>query len=302
MNLKKISAIIVCVLFLIPNTTFATKYVFSDVPEGHNNFLAIDWLKQNQVVDGYIDGSFQPNKEVNRAEGLKMIFKCLEIDTELESEPESFPDVPDESWFAKYVKKAQELSVVNGYEDGYFRPENKINRVEALKIIFELTGDELVEPEEDPYADTPKDSWFAKYALKAKEKTVLDMNLDGNVHPEDNLTRGDIAEMIYRVKKSDEGYFFGKITYYGGYFHGRTTAFGETFDENGMTAAHLTLPYNTVVKVTNKENGKELEVRITDRGPYTKGRILDLAKAAFLEIAELEEGYVHGQYQIIETP
>lgn len=290
----------ILIFLLSVSTVNAEKQVFSDVSEGHPNFMAIDWLKQNKIINGYMDGSFQPDKKINRAEALKMIFKCLEINTENTQTGQIFPDVPDESWFAEYVKKAKELGIVGGYEDGYFRPENNINRAEALKIIFELSGEQMMEPLENPFADVPKEAWFAKYANSAKEKTVLDVNLSGNIHPEDYITRGDVAELIYRTKKSEEGVRFGKVTFYGDAFHGRGTAFGETFDQNAMTAAHLTLPYNTMIKVTNSENGKSVEVRINDRGPFTEGRILDLSKAAFELIAHPGEGYVYGQYEIIE--
>lgn len=289
------------VLFLMPCEAKAGKFIFSDVEEGHVNFIAINWLKQNNIVNGYIDGSFDPDKKVNRAEALKMIFKCLNVSVDQVQAEQPFPDVPNESWFANYVKKAKELGVVNGYQDGYFRPENNMNKAEALKVIFEILGTKLKTSEEDPFADVPKDSWFSSYAQIAKEKTILDINLDNNVHLEEYLTRGGIAEMIYRAKMSNQGIKFGKITFYSDSFNGNGTAFGETFDNNAMTAAHLTLPYNTIVKVTNLENGKTVEVRINDRGPFTEGRVLDLSKAAFEQIAYLGSGYVHGQYEIIES-
>ncbi|MBU1992562.1 septal ring lytic transglycosylase RlpA family protein [Patescibacteria group bacterium] len=280
----------------------AERFIFSDVAEGHKNFVAIEWLRNNNVVSGYLDGSFKPEKEVNRAEALKMVFRCLEIETDLEGEVESFPDVPEESWFSEYVKKAQEMGIVSGYEDGYFRPENTVNLAETLKITFETFGTYPETVEENPFNDVPMDSWFAPYVQAAKEKTALWINLDGNIHPENHLTRGDIADLIYKIKTKNSGNAFGKITYYGGGFNGRGTAFGEIFDENEMTAAHLTLPHNSMVKVTNLENGKEVTVRINDRGPHTEGRVLDLAKAAFEKIAHPGEGLIYGKYEILSTP
>ncbi|MBQ1079788.1 septal ring lytic transglycosylase RlpA family protein [Nocardiopsis sp. B62] len=75
-----------------------------------------------------------------------------------------------------------------------------------------------------------------------------------------------------------------EASFYGDGFHGATTANGETFDTYGMTAAHKTLPFNTMVKVTNPNNGKSVTVRINDRGPFIAGRCLDLSTAAFDEI------------------
>lgn len=75
-----------------------------------------------------------------------------------------------------------------------------------------------------------------------------------------------------------------QASFYGDGFHGATTANGETFDTYGMTAAHKTLPFDTMVKVTNPTNGKSVTVRINDRGPYIDGRCLDLSTAAFDQI------------------
>lgn len=73
-------------------------------------------------------------------------------------------------------------------------------------------------------------------------------------------------------------------SWYGPGFHGRLTANGERYDMYAMTAAHKTLPFGTIVKVTNVRNGKSIKVRINDRGPYVGKRVIDLSKAAHLAI------------------
>jgi rare lipoprotein A len=72
----------------------------------------------------------------------------------------------------------------------------------------------------------------------------------------------------------------GIASWYGPRFHGRRTASGEVFDQNRLTAAHRTLPLGAIVDVTNVENGRAVEVRINDRGPYVRGRVIDLSRAA----------------------
>lgn len=72
----------------------------------------------------------------------------------------------------------------------------------------------------------------------------------------------------------------GAASWYGLKFHGRRTASGERFDMNGFTAAHRTLPFGTLVRVRSLVNGREVEVRINDRGPHVAGRIIDLSRAA----------------------
>ena len=82
----------------------------------------------------------------------------------------------------------------------------------------------------------------------------------------------------------------GKGSYYGGKFHGRRTASGERYDKNALTAAHKTLPFGTIVRVTAEWNQKSVEVRITDRGPFKKGRVIDLSTAAAAELSMLSKG------------
>lgn len=82
----------------------------------------------------------------------------------------------------------------------------------------------------------------------------------------------------------------GVASWYGPGFQGKTTANGETFDTNGFTAAHRTLPFNSRVLVVNTLNDKSVTVRINDRGPYAKDRIIDLSKTAAKRLDMIEQG------------
>ncbi|MEN8159509.1 MAG: septal ring lytic transglycosylase RlpA family protein, partial [Myxococcota bacterium] len=82
----------------------------------------------------------------------------------------------------------------------------------------------------------------------------------------------------------------GVASWYGPDFHGRATANGETYDMNDMTAAHRNLPFDSVVEVRNRDNGRKVRVRINDRGPFAKGRIIDLSRAAAAEIGLVRSG------------
>lgn len=99
---------------------------------------------------------------------------------------------------------------------------------------------------------------------------------------------------------SSEHVFTGIASYYGKEFHGRKTASGEPFDMDALTAAHRTLPFNTMVRVTNFKNGKSVTVRINDRGPFIAGRIIDLSQAAAKAIGLLSIGQV--AVEIINHP
>ncbi len=88
----------------------------------------------------------------------------------------------------------------------------------------------------------------------------------------------------------------GVASYYGRRFHGRRTANGERFDMNAFTAAHKTLPFGSIVEVTNPRTGKSVVVRINDRGPFTPGRTIDLSRAAAEEIGLVRRG--HGTVEL----
>ena len=92
----------------------------------------------------------------------------------------------------------------------------------------------------------------------------------------------------------------GRASYYGDPYHGRATANGETFDKNKMTAAHRTLPFNTWVRVENQLNGRKVDVRINDRGPFVGGRLIDLSEGAAREIDMILSGVAPVRLEIIK--
>lgn len=94
----------------------------------------------------------------------------------------------------------------------------------------------------------------------------------------------------------------GIASWYGSDFNGRLTANGEVYDMYKMTAAHKTLPLGTVVKVTNQDNGMTAEVRINDRGPYVKGRIIDLSRTAGRAIGMREAGTANVKLEVVRWP
>ncbi|RJP24123.1 MAG: septal ring lytic transglycosylase RlpA family protein [Candidatus Abyssobacteria bacterium SURF_5] len=84
--------------------------------------------------------------------------------------------------------------------------------------------------------------------------------------------------------------YYGVASWYGHEFHGRSTANGERFNMNALTAAHRTFPFGTRVRVTNLRNGRKCVVRINDRGPWIRGREIDLSYAAARDLGMLNTG------------
>lgn len=91
----------------------------------------------------------------------------------------------------------------------------------------------------------------------------------------------------------------GKATYYGHSAHGRRTASGERHNKDSMICAHRTLPFGTRIRVKNPANGKEVIVRVTDRGPFGKGLVLDLSQAAARELGIIRQGIAKVEYTVL---
>jgi uncharacterized secreted protein with C-terminal beta-propeller domain len=166
---------------------------FSDVQERDLKYDAIQYLKSEQVIEGYQDGTFKPNNRINRAEFTKIIIASLytqqEIDNCLAVTNLSYPDVPQDSWFAPYVCVASQNGIVSGYPDGTFRPADNINFAEASKIIsesFDTNSSTLTE----------SDEWYSNYVASLQAASAIPSTIDS---VEIQITRGDMSEMIYRL-------------------------------------------------------------------------------------------------------
>lgn len=180
---------------------------FTDVPEYHPYEAAITELYCRGIINGYSDETFRPGNSVNRAEFLKMMYEAGgdSIDSNIDL---PFPDVPENEWYAKYVKVAYENGIIDGYPDGTFKPENTINFAEASKMIANyFFGDQLFQ-EGDIYNPcyyelfTEEGEWFNDYLFTLDNKCILpgyvlmgDYGFDASIE----VSRGDMAEMIYRT-------------------------------------------------------------------------------------------------------
>ena len=104
------------------------------------------------------------------------------------------------------------------------------------------------------------------------------------------------------TKKNSKNIFYGVSSFYGlnDGFDGNLTANGEVFDKDGISAAHKTLPLNTIVKVTNLENGKTVRMEINDRGPYIEGRVLDCSYGAALKLDFVNQGTTNVKIEVIK--
>lgn len=95
---------------------------------------------------------------------------------------------------------------------------------------------------------------------------------------------------------------YGNASWYASSLHGRKTASGECYDKDDFTGAHRELPFGTMVKVKNLNNGKEVIVRVNDRGPFIKSRIIDLSRAAAITLGILNMGTARVSVEVISLP
>ena len=114
-----------------------------------------------------------------------------------------------------------------------------------------------------------------------------------------NNQKPAILKSNSKINKSQK-VFYGISSYYGQKFHGKLPANGEVFDMYGLTAAHKTLPLNTIIRVTNKANDNSLIIRVNDRGPYVGNRILDCSYGAALKLDFLNQGTAEIKIEVIE--
>ena len=113
-----------------------------------------------------------------------------------------------------------------------------------------------------------------------------------------NLSKN--SKKTYKKNSSNTNKLRGISSWYGPNFHGKLTANGEVYDMYGTTAAHKTLPLNTIVRVTNLENGKSIILKINDRGPYVGDRILDCSFGAAKKLGFDNQGTTSVEIDIIE--
>ncbi len=186
--------LIIFILMSLP----AAAASFPDVPKDHVNYEAVEFLREKGVIEGYPDGTFGPERMVNRAEAMKVITLATELDITGDYEP-LFPDVRENDWFFQYVMAAQHKGIVEGYGDGEFKPSRTVSLSESLKMLIESAGIETDTPDSDVFVDVKKNDWFAPYLHYASKHNMIFADDYGKVYPHLEMTRADFAELAYRM-------------------------------------------------------------------------------------------------------
>lgn len=163
---------------------------FTDVSSDYSYLDAVNFVKTEGIVQGYSDGTYKPDNNINRAEFTKILIGAAYFDEMATAGgSDCFSDVSAADWFAKYVCFAKDRGIIGGYPDGTFKPAQNINIAEALKITLEVYFDSI--------PDAPGD-WFQKYWNFADTENYL---LTEWTSAASGLTRGAMAELIYRINQ-----------------------------------------------------------------------------------------------------
>jgi len=163
----------------------------NDISDETPRDLKIKALNRLGVINGYDDGTYQPTKKINRAEFLKILVGSAYPDEVVSGGENCFSDVRND-WYSKYVCLAKDKGIVEGYEDGSFKPSQEINAVEALKIIMEtLHKDKIVDKDGE---------WWRKYWDAAESMDVVTDDIEDQG---EHIDRGQMAEMVYNAMSED---------------------------------------------------------------------------------------------------
>lgn len=168
----------------------------SDI-SNHKNQKAIQYLYDQKIIQGYKDGTFQPERTLNRAELLKILVSSTGTTPDHNQYNNCFPDVQDQ-WFAPSICYAKEKNWVKGYKDGTFKPEKKVNRIEAITMLINSQGYQTPKTITTPvFDDVDITQWYAPFLQTAKDNQLLE-ETSGNFNIKGPMTRSAIAESIYR--------------------------------------------------------------------------------------------------------
>jgi hypothetical protein len=205
------------VTILLPVSAFALDYtnttlLYTDAPFAPAESAAISVLTNLHAVEGNPDGTFRPERTLNRAEFLKIVLASApNIRVSLSDAANCFPDVRQQDWFSPYVCLAQKRGIVSGYPDGTFGPANPVNYAEALKMLGELYEVMRFCAEESStdgcirwsdYREQYPSPWYASYAQVAADRgTALPINLSYATP----LTRGQMARLAAAYRADHDG-------------------------------------------------------------------------------------------------
>jgi len=197
--MKKSLLFSIILSLLFSSSTYAAE--FTDLPNDHANYVSITQLSDGGILKGYDDGSFKPDKILNRVEALKVILEGADINSDDDVSESPFSDVAQEQWFAKYVLRAKYLGIVKGNPDGSFEPDRQVKRVEFIKMLLEANRFRKEKWEgQQLYNDIPGEAWYTPYMNYAGKAGLVLPDSSNNLNPEKAVTRAEMSEILYLMR------------------------------------------------------------------------------------------------------
>ncbi len=178
-------AVIIAVIMIVGAAL--TVSAFSDVEDGYKHETAINTLTQLGVIGGYEDGTFKPDANLERDEMAKLVYVLYTTFADAGKGTVKFDDVKAENWAVGYISWCSAKSIVGGYGDGTFKPDNNVTYDEALKMVCATLG----------YTDFDSSLWPVDVRQKALKDLKLGTGIEAN--GSDYLTRGQIAQLLYNA-------------------------------------------------------------------------------------------------------
>ncbi|HBH20261.1 MAG TPA: hypothetical protein DEB30_00645 [Candidatus Peribacter riflensis] len=189
---------------LAQQDTAFSENPFTDVPVNSTYYQSIEYLRTQNVLKGYLDGTFRPATRINRAEFVHFVVNPFIVDTNNMSDclranvPTGvntvfFSDVARDSWYATDVCFAKMNAIIDGYPNGTYGPANSINFVEAAKIICNVFSLSIE-------AKDTGEFWYRPYVQRLSDLRAIPVSI---TRFDQTMTRGEMAEIVYRLKVSE---------------------------------------------------------------------------------------------------
>lgn len=274
------------------------KLSFSDLEPGawYINFLKEAVIRR--LVTGYTDNTIKPNKSVTKGELYTLLYRVVPDDLKMASPVPQAKDINENDWFFDGLQFALSQKINNTDKDGNINPLRELNRGHVAQFLSDYinwhtektkpvaTNIPKPEPTFQPVAQPATPAAPAPQVQQPVITNPFDPTSLGSTQASSQSSSSNPTE-------------FGDASFYADIFEGKITASGEVFSQQKLTAAHKTLPFGTVLKVTNRQNSKSINVIVTDRGPFIEGRVIDLSKLAFNSIADLNSGVINVNIEVV---
>jgi rare lipoprotein A len=188
-------------------------------------------------------------------------------------------------------------------KEGHFDPEKILPAREGDMIALRIDGTTLVRiPAQDLVDGSGKPMVGSTIEQGLKIANAIRSSFGVGNLPQTFIKLAELASQDSGSGSKGVGHFSGPASWYGPKFNGRKTSDGSTFDQEGLTAAHRSLPFGTKLLVMNRKTGESCVVKVNDRGPFVDGRVIDLSKGAAKQLNMLGSGVATVDCLVLEQP